>query len=157
MFSLLLIALLQLQPIQMLREDPDRAGVNTHPYEFKEMQVTPAPKGYKPVYISHYGRHGSRTNWGLSNYTYVIDILEKADSAGILTPEGEELLQEARVVAEVHHGANGHLTRLGEKEHRMIAERMYKNYPGVFRKGSGLIRVESSTVHRCQVSMANFV
>lgn len=26
MFSLLLIALLQLQPIQMLREDPDRAG-----------------------------------------------------------------------------------------------------------------------------------
>ena len=157
MFSLLLIALLQLQPIQMLREDPDRAGVNTHPYEFKEMQVTPAPKGYEPVYISHYGRHGSRTNWGLSNYTYVIDILEQADSAGILTPEGEELLQEARVVAEVHHGANGHLTRLGEKEHRMIAERMYRNYPGVFRKGSGLVRVESSTVHRCQVSMANFV
>lgn len=157
MFSLLLIALLQLQPIQMLREDPDRAGVNTHPYEFKEMQVTPAPKGYKPVYISHYGRHGSRTNWGLSNYTYVIDILEKADSAGILTSEGEGLLQEARVVAEVHHGANGHLTRLGEKEHRMIAERMYRNYPEVFRKGSGLVRVESSTVHRCQVSMANFV
>lgn len=157
MFSLLIFALLQLQPMQMLREDPDRAGVNTHPYEFKEMHVTPAPKGYKPVYISHYGRHGSRTNWGIDKYTYVIDILEKADSAGILTPEGEELLQEARVVAEVHHGANGHLTRLGEKEHRMIAERMYKNYPEVFRKGSGLVRVESSTVHRCQVSMANFV
>ena len=157
MFSLLIFALLQLQPMQMLREDPDRAGVNTHSYEFREMQATPAPKGYKPVYISHYGRHGSRTNWHISNYNYVIDILEKADSAGILTPEGEELLQEARVVAEVHHGANGHLTRLGEKEHRMIAERMYKNYPGVFRKGSGLVRVESSTVHRCQVSMANFV
>ena len=157
MFSLLLIALLQLQPMQMLREDPDRAGVNTHPYEFREMPVTPAPKGYEPVYISHYGRHGSRVNWGLSNYTYVIDILEKADSAGILTPEGEGLLQEARKVAEVHHGANGHLTRLGEKEHRMIAERMYENYPEVFRKGSGLIRVESSTVHRCLVSMANFV
>lgn len=90
MFSLLLIALLQLQPMQMLREDPDRAGVNTHPYEFGEVQTTPAPKGYEPVYISHYGRHGSRVNWGLSNYTYVIDILEKADSAGILTPEGEE-------------------------------------------------------------------
>ena len=40
MFSLLIFALLQLQPMQMLREDPDRAGVNTHPYEFKEMQVT---------------------------------------------------------------------------------------------------------------------
>ena len=53
MFSLLLIALLQLQPIQMLREDPDRAGVNTHPYEFREVQTTPAPQGYTPVYISH--------------------------------------------------------------------------------------------------------
>ena len=100
MFSLLIFALLQLQPMQMLREDPDRAGVNTHSYEFREMQATPAPKGYKPVYISHYGRHGSRTNWHISNYNYVIDILEKADSAGILTPEGEELLQEARVVAD---------------------------------------------------------
>lgn len=45
MFSLLIFALLQLQPMQMLREDPDRAGVNTHPYEFKEMQVTPALRG----------------------------------------------------------------------------------------------------------------
>lgn len=157
MFSLLLIALLQLQPIQMLREDPDRAGVNTHPYEFREVQTTPAPKGYKPVYISHYGRHGSRVNWERSNYTYVIDILENADDAGILTQEGKELLQEAQTVSQVHRGADGHLTRLGEKEHRMLAERMYENYPEVFRKGSGLVRVESSTVHRCLVSMANFV
>ena len=37
MFSLLIFALLQLQPMQMLREDPDRAGVNTHSYEFREM------------------------------------------------------------------------------------------------------------------------
>ena len=157
MFSLLLIALLQLQPIQMLREDPDRAGVNTHPYEFREVQTTPAPKGYKPVYISHYGRHGSRVNWERSNYIYVIDILENADDAGILTQEGKELLQEAQTVSQVHRGADGHLTRLGEKEHRMLAERMYENYPEVFRKGSGLVRVESSTVHRCLVSMANFV
>lgn len=153
---LILAVLLQVQPMQMLREDPDRAGVNTHAYEFRDMPGTPAPKGYRPVYISHYGRHGSRTDWGLSNYTYVVDILEKADSAGILTPEGDSLLQEARIVAEIHHGANGHLTRLGEKEHRMIAERMYRHYPEVFRKGSKVVRVESSTVHRCLVSMADF-
>lgn len=60
-------------------------------------------------------------------------------------------------MSQVHRGADGHLTRLGEKEHRMLAERMYENYPEVFRKGSGLVRVESSTVHRCLVSMANFV
>ncbi len=156
MLSLLIFTLLQVQPMQMLREDPDRAGVNTHAYEFRDIPGTPSPKGYRPVYISHYGRHGSRTDWGLSNYTYVVNILEKADSAGILTPEGDSLLQEARTVAEVHHGANGHLTRLGEKEHRMIAERMYRNYPEVFRKGNKVVRVESSTVHRCLVSMASF-
>lgn len=59
-------------------------------------------------------------------------------------------------MAEVHHGADGHLTRLGEWEHRELADRMFENYPQVFKKGSGLIRVESSTVHRCLVSMANF-
>lgn len=145
-----------MQPMQMFREDPDRAGVNTHAYEFREMPVTSAPKGYKPVYISHYGRHGSRSDWGAPNYENVIRVLERADSAGILTPEGDSLLLEAREVLRVHHGANGHLTRLGEQEHRMIAERMYRRYPEVFRKGSGLIRVESSTVHRCLVSMADF-
>ena len=153
---LILAVLLQVQPMRMLREDPDRAGVNTHTYEFRDIPGTPAPKGYRPVYISHYGRHGSRTDWGLSNYTYVVDILDKADSAGILTPEGDSLLQEARIVAEVHRGANGHLTRLGEKEHRLIAERMYRHYPEVFRKGGKVVRVESSTVHRCLVSMASF-
>lgn len=50
-FPLLLAVLLQLQPMQMIREDNDRAGVNTHPYEFRTMPVTQAPKGYEPVYI----------------------------------------------------------------------------------------------------------
>ena len=39
-FPLLLAVLLQLQPMQMIREDNDRAGVNTHPYEFRTMPVT---------------------------------------------------------------------------------------------------------------------
>lgn len=81
-FPLLLAVLLQLQPMQMIREDYDRAGVNTHPYEFRTMSVTQAPKGYEPVYISHYGRHGSRTDWGLGNYIYVIEILEKQRKKG---------------------------------------------------------------------------
>ena len=30
------------------------------PYRFDAPALTPAPKGYTPFYISHYGRHGSR-------------------------------------------------------------------------------------------------
>lgn len=46
-----------------LQQKRARAATNTHSYEFLPTHDTPAPKGYKPVYISHYGRHGSRSNW----------------------------------------------------------------------------------------------
>ena len=39
---------------------PGRAANNMHSYEFEDVVDTPAPKGYKPFYITHYGRHGSR-------------------------------------------------------------------------------------------------
>ena len=45
-----------------LREFPQRAGFNTHSYEFLPIKDTPAPGGFKPFYISHYGRHGSRSH-----------------------------------------------------------------------------------------------
>jgi len=156
LFCIIAILLSAGNPVRMLKEDPDRAGVNTHAYEFRELKETPAPKGYKPFYLSHYGRHGSRTDWGPEHYVYVIERLEKADSAGILNACGDSLLNEARIVLSVHDGMNGHLTRLGEEEHREIARRIYRRYPGIFKKGPGTIRVESSIIPRCLVSMANF-
>ena len=41
-----------------------RFGVNTSPYEYFNTGETPVPAGYEPFYISHYGRHGSRSDWG---------------------------------------------------------------------------------------------
>ena len=155
--TLLLFLILQaVNPLQMLREDPDRAGVCTHPYEFRECRETAAPKGYKPFYLSHYGRHGSRTEWGLSSYRDVEKVLEKARQEGFLSAKGDSLLSETRIVIRVHDGMNGHLTRRGEEEHRILADRLYARYPRIFKKGSRLIRVESSTVPRCLVSMASF-
>ena len=63
-----------------LRENPFRAGVNTCPYEGGPYADTPAPKGYKAFYISHYGRHGSRSNWDGRTYMHLISTLEKADA-----------------------------------------------------------------------------
>ena len=41
--------------------DINRAGANYFPYPGPSQQVlTPAPAGYEPFYISHFGRHGSR-------------------------------------------------------------------------------------------------
>ncbi|MGM9735320.1 MAG: hypothetical protein ACI3ZL_02805 [Candidatus Cryptobacteroides sp.] len=156
--SILLIAVLAMgNPHKMLQADNDRAAVNTHIYEFNECKDTPAPKGYKPFYISHYGRHGARTDWDTGNYDFVIGTLEKCSQAGILTPAGDSLLAETRIVKEVHGGVNGHLTRRGEYEHREIARRMYARYPDIFSSSNAYMRVESSTVPRCLVSMACFI
>ena len=139
-----------------LRENPFRAGINTDGYEGGPYENTPAPKGYKPFYISHYGRHGSRSNWDEDSYKALIESLEKAEQAGILKPEGKTVLERARQCLEKHNGMAGRLTPPGAREHRGIAERMYQRFPEVFKKGSKNIRVISSTVPRVLVSMAAF-
>ena len=164
---LILIALLALtatlaaQPkrsevaVRALMEENSRAGNNLNSYEFYPIQDTPAPKGYKPVYISHYGRHGSRSNWGGKAYLGVIGVLEAAQHEGILTADGEMLLKGARDVLAGWDGMDGRLSQRGAREHAAIAERMFKRYPGVF-KGEKNVRAFSSTVQRCIISMNSF-
>jgi len=139
-----------------LQQNRSRAAVNTHSYEFKAFKDTPAPKGYKPVYISHYGRHGSRSNWGAQGYLIVIDALQKAKDQGLLTSDGEIFLNEAREIYRQHNGMDGRLTQRGVNEHRMLAERMYERFPSVFKKYSKKVRSISSTVPRCIISMVGF-
>ena len=142
--------------VQFLRENPRRAAFNTHSYEFQPTHDTPAPKGYKPFYISHYGRHGSRSDWGGPQYRLVRDLLAKADARHLLTPAGDSLMHEAALIYELHDGMDGRLTPRGVREHARLAERMYHRYPGVFKKGSKHIRAVSSTTPRCIVSMNGF-
>lgn len=142
--------------MQFLRENPRRAAFNTHSYEFLPLHDTPAPKGYKPFYISHYGRHGSRSEWGGKQYELVRDVLAKAQEKDLLTPAGDSLLRESAVIFELYNGMDGRLTPRGVREHAALAERMYRRYPGVFKNGCKHIRAVSSMVPRCIVSMNGF-
>jgi len=83
----------------LIAENPDRAACNMHSYEFKPIEDTPAPSGYIPVYISHYGRHGSRHDISSSTIDQAVSVLATADSLGQLTPEGKTLLSYTRAVA----------------------------------------------------------
>ncbi|MCR5364554.1 MAG: histidine-type phosphatase, partial [Prevotella sp.] len=69
-----------------IRANKFLAGSNYLDYDrqLSTQPLTPAPKGYVPFYLSHYGRHGSR--WLISNdsYTSVTRPLEKAREAGKL-------------------------------------------------------------------------
>lgn len=141
-----------------IREFPQRAGNNLHSYEFLPLHDTPAPKGYKPFYISHYGRHGSRTNGSSdgANYEKLEKILTEAQADGQLTADGELLLDVTQRVIGQFNGMSGRLTARGCREHASLADRMYHRYPEVFKKGSRKICAVSSTVPRCIVSMAAF-
>ena len=139
-----------------IREFPQRAGNNLHSFEFLPLHDTPAPKGYKPFYISHYGRHGSRTSSEGKIYDRVEKALSKALADGMLTPDGEVLLDATRRVVKGYDGMSGRLTPRGRREHAAIAERMYHRYSSVFKKGSKKIFAASSTVPRCIISMTAF-
>lgn len=139
-------------------ENVHRTCATTAPYEYIPGPQTPAPKGYKPFYISHYGRHGSRSNWNneTRNYEQLAGWYHKADSAGILTAEGKAAMRQVDTVILLHDNMDGRLTALGAQEHRQIAHRMYVKYRNVFRKGSKKITARSSVVPRVLVSMAAF-
>lgn len=143
---------------QMIYEQPWVANLTTCPYEVvaRPGRGTRAPRGYKPFYISHYGRHGARSGWSHGRIELVIDLLSKAKDAGILSASGDSLLQETMLVKDATNNMEGRLTIRGQREHRAIASRMYRNFRGVFRRGSRNIRAYSSTVPRCLVSMAAF-
>ena len=139
---------------EMLADVEKTAGVYlAYPTEFAPQ--TPAPKGYKPFYVSHYSRHGSRYLIGDNDYKWIVDLLDEAHSAGALTPLGEEVRGRMQLVWAEAEGHGGDLTPLGVRQHRGIAERMYRAYPEVF-AGTPAISARSTIVLRCAMSMVAF-
>lgn len=132
-----------------------QAGGTYYSYPTPTGKLSPAPKGYKPFYISHYGRHGSRYMTTNKNYTYVINALEKADSCRSLTAYGQDVLKRLKVAYADAYLRDGDLSKLGAMQHRQIAIRMYRNFPEVFQSGT-LVDAKSSVITRCAISMANF-
>lgn len=141
---------------QTILQDPTRAGVVLHGYEFQPFQPIDVPDGYTPFYISHYGRHGSRSDFGDGLYREVVTCLSHEAERKNLTPAGEELLSIAQRIVIAHDSCAGRLTDKGEREHSMLAQRMYQRAPEVFTTGSHTIRAISSTIPRSIISMTAF-
>ena len=55
-------------------------------------KLTAPPAGYVPVYISHYGRHGSRYLLSGQDYTRPLQVLKRAVSADVLSEKGREIM-----------------------------------------------------------------
>lgn len=152
--------------VDELRAHPEFTASNYLVYQepAKSAKYTKAPAGYKPFYISHYGRHGSRFHHSADEYKYLYETLSRADSANKLTEQGRNMLAYAKVLAEKAAPRAGDLTQTGVKQHEGIARRMSKNYAEVFKERSSgskkitpHVKAYASTSGRCIVSMSAFL
>ncbi len=138
-----------------IKADPRISANNYHAYPDKDLPVlTPAPEGYEPFFIDHYGRHGSRWLIADDSYTYPVEQLEKAERHHVLTPRGQEVLQILRQLRDASDLRLGELSDIGAEQHQGIARRMYQNFPEVFR-GNAHVDAKSTVVIRCILSMLN--
>lgn len=135
--------------------DLNKTGGVYYAYPVTESKNTPAPKGYKPFYISHYGRHGSRYLISTEDYTRLQKTFGDAEKAGALTDLGKDVKKRIDILMEEAEGRGGDLSPLGVRQHRGIAERMMEAYPEVF-ADSTEISARSTLVVRCVLSMDAF-
>lgn len=159
LLSLAALMLVIAASAQTAREElalkPQMAYGNYYAYPGPEgTQLTPAPAGYTPFYISHYGRHGSRYMCGKGDYTRPLAALSRAEKDGKLTAEGQDVLRQVRMLCDEAYDRYGELTSLGARQHRGIAQRMMQNFPEVF-TGETNIEARSTIVIRCILSMEN--
>lgn len=139
---------------QQIYADFNRAGSNHYAYPEKQTSLTPAPAGYEPFYLDHYGRHGSRWLTKERYYTEPVAELEKAARNGKLTEPGRELLRRLRRVAMEAKGREGELSDVGAEQHVDIARRMTEHFPSIF-TDDATIDARSTIWIRCILSMVN--
>lgn len=142
----------------LIKEKPERAAGNLYHYEAPEKIIdTPAPKGYKPFYISNYTRHGSRYQSGTFEFTRIIPIFEELEKEGLLTETGKQLAKDIKTIYGEHDLMDGVLTLRGGQEQQDIAQRLYDRYPEVFNQPDrDRLFCVSTPVHRVLESLANF-
>ena len=124
-------------------------------YPLPTGHLTPAPEGYEPFYISHYGRHGSRYMTSDDAYRRLRDQLDSARTLGILTDYGKDVRSRIKKAAADAKSRGGELTALGARQHKAIAKRMFDNYPTLLSQPLE-VNANASNSRRVMLSMAYF-
>lgn len=141
--------------MDQLKADPQKSYGTDYPYQFADAPLTKSPKGYKPFYISHYARHGSRYYWNAFLYQELDSLLSTAHRNHQLTAEGEGFYTRFMAAKEELKTGVSELTQLGWEQHQRIARKMYNNFPEVFKRGGNVLAIASLS-GRCVLSMSAF-
>ena len=144
-----------LSALEQLKATPRKAYGCDYPYQQDPTTLTKSPKGYKPFYISHYARHGSRYYWSDQLYKDLDTLLTVAHEKHVLTAEGQAFYEKFMAAKPELMTGISELTQLGWEQHQGIARTMYNRFPEVFKRGGNVLAV-SSLVGRCVISMSAF-
>lgn len=141
--------------LEAVKADPQKSYGTDYPYGFEMGELTKSPKGYKPFYISHYARHGSRYYWNDQLYKQLDTLLTAAYNQQKLTAEGEAFYKRFVGVKDELMTGVSELSERGWQQHQTIARTMYNRFPEVFKKGGHIMAI-SSLSGRCVISMSAF-
>lgn len=145
----------QIDPLEPVRQDPNRSGTIFYMYDHNVPPCAKPPRGFKPFYISHYGRHGARNHSSDTDFDAVRKLLETGAERGVLTERGQELLERYRRIYPLLHDRGGDLCDLGFEQQYKIAHNMYRANRRVFRRHARVDAV-STIVPRCILTMSAF-
>ena len=122
----------------------------------QQHQLTPAPQGKQPFYISHYGRHGSHHLLQKEDYDAPYQILAEAYKDGKLTAKGRDIMLRLEKIRNDAYEQWGELTPTGVQQQQMIAQRMVVRFPEVF-DDKTVVDARSTTTTRSILSMEHFL
>ncbi len=141
--------------LEEISKDPGKSGGVYYAYPAPTEAQTPAPKGYKAFYISHYGRHGSRYMLNDMDYMRPLMALRTANEMNALTAKGKDVLRRMEEIWKEAEFHGDELAPLGKRQHRGIAERMYEAFPHLFTNKTK-VTARSTTSMRVALSMVAF-
>ena len=85
--------------VELIEKNPAYASCNYSIYpDSIPDNLTPAPSGKRPFYISHYGRHGSRYISNRKGYDTPYKMMLHAGAVDELTPVGKKVLDEMTLI-----------------------------------------------------------
>ena len=134
-----------------IRQNPALAAGKYYAYQAPFVELTPAPEGYEPFYISMFARHGSRYLTKQKKYDKPLAVLRDAEKQHILTADGKRALEIVESLAQEAEGRYGELTPKGAEQHRQLVRRMFARYPQVFTEG---VHVDARSTYKTRAFLS---
>jgi multiple inositol-polyphosphate phosphatase/2,3-bisphosphoglycerate 3-phosphatase len=119
-------------------------------YRPLQVQYTPVPKGFTPVFINHVNRHSARHITKDVQAGALFRTIRYADSAGLLTTEGKRLYTMLQRFGNLEHPHVKNISDTGRMELQAIARRMVQQYAGVFRQSAAVSVAYTKEVRTAQ-------